>query len=194
MRGPKPKNNAKNIKNATMKKHAKRKRAVIIVGPESSGTNLVKTCVIGATNASSYNFKSKVPNYNDWVYRFNGFPMVRPAIWVDSLEQARRLEADSRNVYIVLCIRDKTLSEYSVARKFTPHDLLLAKEHKNKAKGIILSVVSQRHFPYYIFSYETFMYLGKPYLKLFYDFLSMQSDFCPKLIDGNEKRLRALLK
>ena len=47
-------------------------------------------------------------------------------------------------------------------------------------------------YPWYILSYESMIYLGKPYLDLLYDFLGVESDFVPPIHDGNLNRIQTM--
>lgn len=50
------------------------------------------------------------------------------------------------------------------------------------------SIIGSEH-EYYIWSYETFMFLGKDYLKLLYKFIDIESEFMPDISDGNRERI-----
>ena len=57
-----------------------------------------------------------------------------------------------------------------------------------KAKEIMIHIM-QSGQKYFIWSYETFMYLGQAYLDQLYKFLAIDSDFCPDLEDANRNRI-----
>mgnify|MGYP004256104561 FL=1 len=65
------------------------------------------------------------------------------------------------------------------------------KRHSDRARDIMLQVMSM-DYPWYISSYETMIYLGKPYLDLLYEFMGVESDFMPSLRDGNLKRIQSM--
>ena len=44
--------------------------------------------------------------------------------------------------------------------------------------------------PYFIWSYESFMFLGSDYLQNLYQFLGVESDFMPELRDANEGKVK----
>jgi len=64
------------------------------------------------------------------------------------------------------------------------------REESDRAREMVVDVL-RRKGASFIWSYETFMFLGKDYLDLLYEFLEVASDFMPPLEDGNKKRILA---
>ena len=112
--------------------------------------------------------------------------MLDPVAWPDIDGWINQHGANTQ-ITFVLCTRDRTLSELSRIERFgrTPADVTA---HTTRAREIMVRVLEseQRSF---VWSYETFMLLRRPYLRTLYSYLDIDSDFMPELADGNANRL-----
>ena len=80
-------------------------------------------------------------------------------------------------------MRDRTITKTSKINDHNRGDADGAEKDLVIAAELIKSIIKQ--IPAILFSYETFMHLGKDYL----DYLELPYDNMPKLIDGNIKYL-----
>jgi hypothetical protein len=86
----------------------------------------------------------------------------------------------------VITTRDVTIVDRSKRARFNRPESL-CRMNRERSRQWIVDLV-QRRVPYFIWSYETLVYLRNDYLQLLYEFLGVQSDFVPPdLFDGNEK-------
>lgn len=85
-------------------------------------------------------------------------------------------------LYFIITTRDMSCSLASqISRKFPAK-----KGHYIKSKEILSKVIQNERF--FIWNYETFVYLKEVYLYLLYNFLEVSSDFVPgEIKDGNKK-------
>ena len=91
-------------------------------------------------------------------------------------------------IFFVLCTRDIHISERSrLVRGFSLSQQNLHAESQ-RAKEIIIDLLG-RELDCFLWSYETFMYLERDYLRLLNRFLGIEADFMPTLQDGNLKFL-----
>ena len=93
----------------------------------------------------------------------------------------------------MLCTRDIHISERSrlFRSKLVPGLNLSPQQFRDdslKARKIIIDVMG-RKLDYFLWSYETFLYLGRDYLRSLNRFLGVDADFMPKVQDGNVKYL-----
>jgi len=166
-----------------------KRKGVFVLGPEGSGSKLVARIVAHILEVDSfeswggggcvdrgghkvchrsipYGTASRMPDVNAWV--------------ADHEEDYELL--------LIIAIRDRTLSENSRLERFSKPYRRVQQESE-EARALLAEVLEgeQRCF---IWSYETFMFLGATYLKRLYTFLGVSSDFMPVLVDGNKKRLQ----
>ena len=166
-----------------------KKKCVFAIGPESTGSMLV---------AKIISHVLEVHQYGDWdgvgwsdkgshkvCHRSlpYGFPSKFPD--VDKWIKENETEYD---IYFVLTTRDITVSESSRIERFSKNPEQV-KEETGIAKDMMLKIMKGEQ-KYFLWSYETFMFLKLDYLKLLYDFLKVDSAFIPPLFDGNKKRVR----
>jgi len=60
----------------------------------------------------------------------------------------------------------------------------------DKAREILTGIMKdESDLDYIIWSYESFMFLKEDYLQTLYDFIGVKSDFIPKLIDANRRKV-----
>ena len=165
-----------------------RNKCILVIGPESSGSKLIARTVAQALDIAGF----EEWNGTGWADRggdkvcHRSLPYAIPPVWpdVDSWIMENKGQYD---IYFILCTRDLTLSETSRISRWgkTPGQVALESEH---AREIMHSVMRGRQ-PRFVWSYETFMFLGKAYLDDLYAFLGVSSGFMPELKDGNAARL-----
>lgn len=163
-------------------------KCVVVIGPESSGSKLAaKICahVLGVRSFGEWNAAGWCGEDGPQVGHRSlpyGWPPVFPDIPALIGEHGR-----DRDVRFVLTTRDITLSEISRFHRWgkAPEQ---ARRESLQAREIMAGVLRSDR-PVFLWSYETFMFLGKDYLAGLYRFLEVESDFCPELADGNAARL-----
>jgi len=86
----------------------------------------------------------------------------------------------------IICTRDTSFSNLSKQRRFRRSDRDL--EHNyNTCKSIISDIITSGE-KYFIWNYETMVYLGGVYFDLLYDFLEIDNSSrkYPEVINGNK--------
>lgn len=169
------------------------KACVFVIGPESSGSKMVARIAADALG---------VAKYGDWdgtgwcdgpanIVCHRSLPYGDPPQFPDVdawiAEYGPRYE-----LYFILATRDLNISELSRGRRFHKPAGQLAAESA-RAHAIMESIIRSEH-RWFIWSYESFMFLRKCYLDQLYAFLGVRSDFMPELRDGNRKRLDQLVR
>jgi hypothetical protein len=88
----------------------------------------------------------------------------------------------------ILTTRDLTLSEISRSTRF-PKPIAQLRLESRRARELMSRILTsgERSF---VFSYESLLFLQKPYLDLLYDFIGVCSDFIPDLQDANQRRIK----
>lgn len=173
-------------------KQVMRRRCVFVIGPESSGSKLIaRVCshALGIRSFEEWNGTGWSDRGNDKLCH-RSLPFDIPPKFPDIREWIRENEKEY-DLFFILTTRDITLSEQSRYDRWKkPADQ--AKAESRRAREIMTDVIHSG-VNYFIWSYETFMFLGKDYLQELYAFLGVQSDFFPGLRDGNESRIRQLI-
>lgn len=165
-----------------------RYKCVFVIGPESSGSKLIAKIISHALNIDQYG------EWNGMGWTENGMhkvchrslPFLIPPQYPDIEKWIHDNQRDY-DIFFVITTRDITLSEISRIKRFKKTSTQVQEESK-RANEIIRDLIKSRQ-KYYIWSYETFMFLEMDYLKLLYNFLGINSDYMPALIDGNRKSL-----
>lgn len=168
-----------------------KKIAYIITGPESSGSVFISRViahVIGATK-----------NVNDWKgygYCNSILPNVRvlhrsiPYCISEKYSTLSDLkkEFSGYKLYFIVTTRYHIISNLSKRERFgknneqIKNNLILSKQ--------IVSEIIKSDEEYFIWNYETMLYLGRAYFDLLYKFLKVNTTFYPLLKDGNLKYLK----
>lgn len=171
------------------------KRALFVIGPESSGSMLAaKICahVLGVASYGKWTGARFVEKRNVRVFH-RSIPYETKIIF-PNIDEWMNQHKDY-NKRFVITVRDTTLSEISRIKRFsatkeskTPYNMELARAESDKAKDILIEVMDK--YPYFLFSYEVFLYLGLRYLKDLYKFLGVNSDFYPSINNANLKRIK----
>jgi hypothetical protein len=94
------------------------------------------------------------------------------------------------DIYFILTTRDITVSKFSRYQRWKKPPKHSTEESET-AKKIMLSVIDGQQ-PYFIWSYESFMFFGSPYLQSLYHFLGIESDFSPELKDANVNKVKKI--
>jgi hypothetical protein len=166
------------------------KKAFVILGYESSGsvfTAKVISHVLG-----------KCRHFGQWHgYGFNGqpgddivilhrsIPFMRPKLWHDEPAEIFNI-FEGYEVRFVICTRDLTISQRSRVKRFggTEEDY---QADSQRATELFLKIIDKHDC--YVFSYETMVALGLGYFKILYKWLNVESEFSPKIEDGNSPYL-----
>ncbi len=166
-------------------------KCVFVIGPESSGSKLIaKVCshALGIAEFGQWNGIAwsnsdchKVCHRSLPYGKKIEFPDVQK--WIDQYEQ-------DYDIHFILTTRDITISQASRYQRWKK-PISQSTGESETAKNMMHSVMNN-HLPYFIWSYETFMFLGRPYLQTLYDFLGTKSDFCPELRDANAGKVKKI--
>jgi glycosyltransferase involved in cell wall biosynthesis len=114
---------------------------------------------------------------------------VQTRVFVAPVPFIRALLDAGYDVYAVLTVRDKTIAVNSKRREHTAGSHDVAEEEMEEATRILTEVL-ETHPRCFVFSYESLMALGAPYLQSLYRFLGVESDYMPELRDGNIKYVK----
>lgn len=159
-----------------------------MIGPEGTGSKLIARIISQALGIKGFDEWSG----NGWCDSgqhkicHRSLPYKNPPRYPDIGRWILENKAEYEIVFVVTT-RDITLSEMSRTKRFGKSSMQVHNESET-AKFMIKNLINSGN-QYYIWSYETFMFLGIDYLKLLYGFLGIESDFCPSLMDGNRKKL-----
>ena len=163
-------------------------KCVFTIGPESSGSKLIAKIISHALNIHEYGewdgFNWSDKGKHKVLHRSlpSGSPPKFP-----NIEQCISDNIRDYDIYFVLTTRDITISENSRMDRYSK-SLEQVQIESEKAKEMMAHVLHSGH-KCFIWSYETFMFLRKEYLRLLYDFLDLDSDFTPPVADGNKNRI-----
>ena len=160
------------------------KRGYIITGAESTGSVFISKCI------------SKSMGFTDW----NGYRFFEPSADIKFLHRsqpwgnARQYSDygrfseifDGYECKYIVCTRDISFSNLSKQRRFGRKDGEL-KHNRNTCKSIISDIITSGE-KYFIWNYETMVYLGRVYFDLLYDFLKIDNSSrkYPEVINGNK--------
>lgn len=159
-------------------------KTVIVLGPEGSGSKLCARIIahsLGTCDFNEWEGFLWAPNENkthNVLHR--SIPSGEKCYIID----IDKIIKEHKNIFFILTTRDKNISKRS--RKYTEE------EHQKwiKKNKEIIKRIKKSASPYMFFSYETFMLYKEIYLKELYDFLEIDSNFIPELIDGNKKYIK----
>ena len=168
-----------------------RNKCVFVIGPESSGSTLIARIISANLNQHDFaDYNGTNFNAEHLPHRVchRSLPSRNPRVpdWPDIDEWLN--EFKDCQIFFVLCTRDIHISERSrLVRGFSLSQQNLHAESQ-RAKEIIIDLLG-RELDCFLWSYETFMYLERDYLRLLNRFLGIEADFMPTLQDGNLKFL-----
>jgi len=165
---------------------------VVVIGPESSGSVMVSKIIGNVIGASAYGkwtgyaWSPKAENelrHKNNVVLHRSFPNGKDYyLDVDKLYNKYKNEYD---IKFVITTRDKNIVKLSKQKRFGRDDNE-CKLNNDISKEKIKNTIDK--YDFFIWSYETFLYLEEIYLYQLYEFLNVESDFIPNnIFDGNEK-------
>ena len=158
---------------------------MLVTGPESSGSRLIARTISKALDISEFeeydgrgvNYKSKHKVHHVSLPSGTNCEYLNIKAWVDANKEF--------DVYLVIATRDINISNNS---KIQVHNKKRKQaERENLFAKMIINDVLKSEINYFIWSYETFMFLKQDYLNNLYEFVGIKSDFMPTLKDGNIK-------
>ncbi|HLB52564.1 MAG TPA: hypothetical protein VJK48_02505 [Chlamydiales bacterium] len=169
---------------------AEQKKAYIISGPESSGSTFIARVIAHVVG--------KDPIYKEWSGRkWNGD--LGDDVVILHLSQPAGKE------FYDLAWFQKTFADYDRYFILTTRDVNIIKTSKKKrfkrtkdnaisdqemSKNILSDIIKNEKF--FIWNFETQIYLKESYFQLLYDFLEVKSNFFPPdLTDANAKHIDA---
>lgn len=167
-----------------------REKCVYVIGPESSGSMFVaKTLahILEVAKYGTWDGGGTVKNKDGKIHHVS-LP-TGPNSYFPNI--ATLIEEDKKcyDVYLVITIRDSSISEVSRMLRFLKLRPKVLEESK-KAKQMIVELMRSNQVPYFLCSFETLIFLGEDYLRLLYDFLHIDSDFMPVVYDANIKYIK----
>jgi hypothetical protein len=166
------------------------KKYIIVTGPEGSGGALAaKTIahVFGVCHYDDWNGIGPHSVENDSVkVEHTSLPAGRPSWFADV---AKWIEGEEGYTPVfVLTTRDNNISIRSKMRR--ADKALEEARSDNTEAARLMGMVTASSRPYFIFSYESLLFLRETYLKELYRFLGVESGFIPPLADGNTRYLK----
>jgi len=167
-------------------------KCIIVVGPESSGSMLIAKICAHALDLAEFGDWNGVGGIGDdkvgdkVIHRSlpYGDPPIFPNIknWIEEY-------GNSHELYFVLTTRDISMSEVSRHNRWSK-TFKQSTVESDKAREILTGIMKdESDLDYIIWSYESFMFLKEDYLQTLYDFIGVKSDFIPKLIDANRRKV-----
>jgi hypothetical protein len=163
------------------------KKAFIIIGPGATGSVFISkiiSYVVGKSKKfgdwDGYGQLGKVGDEIICIHKSQPSGLKGEMVFA-SIEKIKE-KLIGYELYFIITTRDMSCSLASqISRKFPAK-----KGHYIKSKEILSKVIQNERF--FIWNYETFVYLKEVYLYLLYNFLEVSSDFVPgEIKDGNKK-------
>ena len=159
------------------------KRGYIITGSESTGSVFISKCIsesMGFSNWNGYKFFEPTSSLK-FLHRSQPYGKARQ--YSDYKEISNMF--DGYECRYIICTRDISFSNLSKQRRKGRSNPDLTHNH-NTCKSIITDIVNSGE-RYFIWNYETMVYLGNGYFDLLYDFLEIcrPSRKYPEVINGN---------
>jgi len=163
-------------------------KCVFVVGPEGSGSKLAARICAAALGIAAFDEWDGDGWSDGGTHKVlhRSLPYGDPPRFPD----VARWIADHEgqwDLYLVLTTRDRTLSHYSRMSRF-PKSLRQVRSESEEARAIMAEILGSGR-KRFIWSYETFMFLGGAYLEELQRFLGVDSTVLPHLVDGNEMRI-----
>ena len=166
-------------------------KVFIITGPESSGSVFISKIIAYSLGATK--------NIDDW----NGYGycnsiksdikiLHRSQPWGGrnkyfTLQQFNE-EFKGMDLYFILTTRYQEFSNISKKSRFNSSDKDIV-NNLSQSK-FILSEIIESNEKYFIWNYETMLYLNEVYFDLLYNFIGSSIKHYPKCIDGNIKYIK----
>lgn len=168
-----------------------KKIAIVITGPESSGSMFISRVVAYVMNLDkvyeNWHGSGMLGNIgDDLVILHRSTPWGRPKVFFQ-LEEYEKLFKDYHIKYIV-CSRDQNISFRSKAIRFDRNSKEIHDDLKNVKQTLDKILDKEAVF---IWNYETMILLGPSYFKMLYKFIDAKKIFIPSnIIDGNKKWIK----
>lgn len=164
------------------------RKCVFVLGPEGSGSKLAARICADALGIRAFERWDGDGWCDEGFHRVlhRSLPYGDPPRFPDVVQWIRSHE-DEFDLCFVITTRDRTLSEYSRLSRF-PKSRQQVRAESEDAKATMVEVMRSGE-KYLVWSYETFMFLETAYLEELHRFLGVESDFAPRLVDGNETRV-----
>jgi len=161
---------------------------VFVIGPESSGSMLIAKICSHVLDIQGYDKWNGVAWSDRGMHKVchRSLPYGDPPKF-PNLERWILENETNYELYFILTTRDIFLSERSRFRRWEK-SFQQSQAESAMAKEIISNVI-KGGYPFFIWSYETFMYLERAYLECLYRFLGVESNFIPMLFDGNRSQV-----
>jgi hypothetical protein len=162
------------------------KRLVIILGFESSGSvfcGRVISYVLGKCSRfgewNGYGWNGNIGD--DLVIIHRSMPYGRKKKWMEELlEEISDMKHYSKE--FIICTRDLNISKISRISRFGGNWSEYLRDDERATK-IFSEIMKDEN--YFIFSYESAAALGGHYYTTLYNWLKVESAFCPPFFDGN---------
>lgn len=156
---------------------------IFITGPESSGSTLIARIINDATRTTKWNGRGFNCCDDGQCDSSNGYMSpckpTTPLICHRSLPFIQNWPPIDqwKNVYdgkFIICTRDKTICRHSQLSRFKWKDIDILNKEESKAISIIVNkLIKDPSATTFIWSYETYVLLGRTYLELLADFLNI---------------------
>jgi hypothetical protein len=155
---------------------------IFIIGPESSGSTLIAKIIADVLGYPSWSGRGFNCCDDGQCDAENGY--ARPCKHVERLICHRSLPfkhhwppIDAWNQAYsgkyIICTRDKNICRHSQHARFKWKNDNLLQEEESKVITLLDNILNNEESPTYIWSYETYLLLGKTYLNLLSDFLEI---------------------
>jgi len=157
-------------------------KTIFVIGPEASGSRLIARHVAHAHGIHGWGGHAWACGPFACILHCS-LPYTKHRHWLD-VETCRQRYPNRR---WILCTRDATCSaSSSIQSKWTPQERA---ENRNMASIMMNSLLLSDERTY-VWSYETFMLLGKPYFMDLCKFLDIETHGIFTLTDGNKKYMK----
>ena len=160
------------------------KRAYIITGAESTGSVFISKCISTSMGFYSWTGYGFYEPSDDIKFLHRSQPRGSPLQYSDYTELSKIFSG--YDCKYIICTRDISFSNLSKNKRFKRTDPQL-QHNQNTCKSIISDIVKSGE-EYFIWNYETMVYLGDVYFDLLYDFLEIDNNNrkYPEVINGNK--------
>lgn len=167
------------------------KKCIFVIGPESTGSKLIAKVCAHALDIKKFGEWDGSAECDTDTHKVHhrSLPYGLSPQFPD-IEKWISEHHNDYDIYFILTTRDITISKFSRYQRWKKPSKQSSEESAT-AKEIMLSVMQAEH-PYFIWSYESFMFLGETYLQTLYQFLGVECDFMPKLIDANVNKVKKI--
>lgn len=162
------------------------KKCFIITGPESSGSVFISKVIsyyVGATkNINDWSGKGYCKSINPNIKILHRSQPFLNANQYCTLKQFQE-EIPDMKLYFILTTRYHPFSALSKKKRFgrTEEDII---NNLAKSKSILNEIIKSKE-NYFIWNYETMLYLNETYFDLLYNFVEGTNKYYPKIQDGN---------